>query len=149
MEYRDDVVGVSNEPAEVIEPVEPVEAVEPETTEQPDVETEQAETKKHDAQARIRKLANDTAALRRENEELRAKLSPTETQAQPAPAVIATGKPSPDDYVGGIFNTDYTDALVDFKIEQLELARESKNANNAIIKTVEQRENAFRADNAV
>ena len=108
------------EPAETVEvekipASEEVEAVESEPEVESDVE-QTPEVRKKDANSRIRELAN-------KNRELSERLAAIETQkSQPI-----QGEPSPDDYVGGIFNDNYlrdlrafdkSEARAEFEAEQ-------------------------------
>jgi len=87
------------------------------TEEAQDVEPE-PETKKHDAQSRIRQLANEKALLRQENQELQDLLRQRQAERTQQQAATVGDKPKPDDYVGGVFNPDYIEALTDYKMVQ-------------------------------
>jgi len=87
------------------------------TEEAQDIEHE-PEPKKHDAQSRIRQLANEKALLRQENQELQDLLRQRQPDRGQAPVQSGGEKPKPDDYVGGVFNPDYIEALTDYKMVQ-------------------------------
>jgi hypothetical protein len=121
---------------------------EAETEEAPDVEREpepepEPEPKKHDAQSRIRQLANEKALLRQENQELQDLLRQRQPERGKPQVQVSAEKPKPDDYVGGVFNPDYIEALTDYKTEQAISKREHERTETQKIEAVKAKEAAF------
>jgi len=119
-----------------------LEAAQDITEEAQDIEPE-PETKKHDAQSRIRQLANEKALLRQENQELQDLLRQRQTEKTQQQSSTVGDKPKPDDYVGGVFNPDYIEALTDYKTAIAIDKREHAKAEQQKIEAVKAKEAAF------
>ena len=129
-----DVVVESNDPepeeSEVIE--QPVEQPELEPIEQPEPEPQA-----HNAQTRIRRLNEEKKALQAEVEALSAKIN------TPTKEIETIGKPSPEDFVGGVFNPDYIEALTDYKMGEALTKRDREQKTTTRLTAVKDREAEF------
>jgi len=112
------------------------------TEEAQDIEPE-PETKKHDAQSRIRQLANEKALLKQEIAEMQDMLKQRKVEREPAQTQTFADKPKPDDYVGGVFNPDYIEALTDYKTAIAIDKRDHEKVEQQKIEAVKAKEAAF------
>ena len=142
-----EVVDSIPEAAELVEDVEVTQEVEPVTHElEPEAEETQEvepEPKKHDAQSRIRQLANEKAMLKQELAEMQDLLRQQKPERGKSPVQTIGEKPKPDDYVGGVFNPDYIEALTDYKTAIAIDKREFEKTEQQKIEAVKAKEAAF------
>lgn len=128
------------------------ESVMPEAEQDNEPEPEPQPEKKRDAQSRIRELNARAKAAEERAAALEAQLNGRSEQQQQPAQDFGLVKPNPADYVGGRFNDDYQDAYeayqearaearVQAALEQREAVKTVENT----VKTIQQREDAFRA----
>ena len=126
---------------------------EPETAEVEEPEAQPEPEKKRDAQSRIRELNARAKAAEERAAALEAQLNvknkQPESGSQQQQGLV---KPNPADYVGGRFNDDYqdayeayTEAAAEVRVQAALEQREAAKSVEATVKTIQQRENEFRA----
>ena len=151
--FVSDDVDDSNQEADVTQPTEnedEAELGETADTETVEEEAEKEPEQKHTAQARIRQLANEKAALKIELAEmqdlLRDRLSKDQGASQENTVTQRPGKPNPADYAGGVFNDEYVEAITDYKLAIALENRDRKEKQYAEIQAIKAKEDSYTQD---